>query len=1059
LDTINYTYDDLGRLVRVEYVDKKVFYDFSYDKSGNRTLHKVSGSNTLIRLWNTRVLEGGWLSFGVWLTQPSADDVTVDWEVVPDLGTNPATSPQDYSTLFGTVTIPAGAQEASISILTVDDALIEPSEQVYVKLTNPKGAPLDPLEVQKVGTIRDNDGVFFNVADVTVSEGGLATLVVERQGALGDVVTVAIETTDFTSFAAVDYEPTIYNASNQPLVNGEVVFGANELSKTILVQTIGEDMFELDEYFWVDFSWTVAGIGGWERAAINIPNDDPLPVIHVSNSGNREGSAVEFGVWLSNASYAPIDVTYQIDSNGSNTEGYPNATTGDDYNVASTLVTGSVNVADASSAFVVHSIAPGESNLTLAVPTVSDAVVEPIFEAFYVKILSATGATVDTVQGASRGRIRDDDQDVTMTAAGVTVDEGNGSSNAITIPVTLSAAGKGSPNTTVDWVITGGTAVLGTDYTGATSGTVAIPFGETYGEISLTTVPNSVYADDKTIVVTFSNWVDASYLGGVDVTSTIRNDDAQPAYFAVTAGNDLESVLDRAFTITRSGDTAIAATVNYAITPDTAVYTEDYVAKAGYALTGTLSFGANETSKQVFITVVDDDIWEQRDDVRMTLSAASAGAVISTATADIGIGNDDGTPIINIFNTIPAEGNNNNVINMTVFLQGGTMHPVTVTVKTTDGSAVAGQDYVAVPSYTVTIPARQFSATVPITILGDTTVESDETINLEVVSYTNALTVTTGVNAANPNKGSNGVATLVNDDVAITYTWNSGSWGSYGACQPDNKKYRSRTVTCKRSTDNATVNNSNCNSGTKPVTTSSTSCTYYTYSWSYGSYGGWSACTGQSTQSRTRSATCTRTPGGAAVSGSYCSGSASTTDTRACTYSYQYGTWGSYGACQSNGTKTRTRSATCKSSTGHTVNNSNCGTAITTSTTTCTPITYSWSYGAWGSWPACTGQTVRYKTRTASCVSSAGGTVSGSYCSGTADTTRSSTCSYTYAWNTGAWSGWTCLGVGDAAERTRAVTCQRSPDGATVSDGSCGGTKPVTYEIGTSTACGGSGGF
>jgi len=1002
LDVIKYVYDDQGRLKQVEYVDSGVTYDFSYDAAGNRTSHKVSGGSAEIRLWNTRIKEGGTLGLGVWVTQPGLSGVSVEWEVVPGLGDNPATLGADYNLASGKVEFPDGSQEVYINIPTIDDSEIEPFEQVYVRLKNPIGAPLDtdPLRTTKVGTIRDNDGVYFDVADTTISEGGLATLVVDRQGPLGNEVVVSVATTDWSAVAGSDYEPTIYDASNQPLVGGQLVFGANELSKTILVHSIDEGAYELDEAFWVDFNWTTPeGFAGWERAAVDIPNDDPLPEIHIGNAGNREGNDVLFSVWLSNSSYAPIEVTYRINSNGSNTEGYPNATSGDDYKVSGTSFTGSVNLPIISGDTITHVIAPGEGGPAIHVPTVGDTLIEPIFEAFYAEIVSVNGATIDPAKKVARGRIRDNDQDVTMTATAAIVDEGDGAANTITIPVTLSAAGKGNPETTVEWSVVGGTAVHGQDYTGELSGTVGIPFGETLGAITFETIPDTVYSADKTIIVRFSNWTDSSYSGGADVTSTIRNDDPEPAYFAASAVSALENVADRVFTITRSGNTAIAASVNYAITPYTAVYGEDYVAASGHALTGTLSFGVGETSKSVHITVVDDDIWEQRDDVRLTLSSPSAGAVITNAVADVWIGNDDGEPIINVFNQGIYEGNSNNVMNMVVFLQGGTMKEVTVTVKTTDGTAIAGQDYVAIPSYTVTLPPRTFEAIVPITILGDTTVESDETFNVEVVSKTNARTVTTGINAQNPDKGSNGTATLVNDDIS------------------------------------------------------------YSYSWSYGSYGSWSACTGQSTQSRSRSATCKRSPDNVTVSGSYC-GSASTTETRSCSYGWSYGSWGGWGTCQSNNTQTRTRSATCVSSTGHSVSGSKCGTATTSQTQSCSYYSYAWNTGAWSGYSACTGQAYRTRTRSVTCKRSPGGaTVSDSSCSGSKPASSQNGTACSYGWNTSTWSGWSCVGLGDLEERNRVVSC-KSNTGNTVSDSKCLTSKPTTYETRRNyAACGTSGGF
>ncbi len=91
-------------------------------------------------------------------------------------------------------------------------------------------------------------------------------------------------------------------------------------------------------------------------------------------------------------------------------------------------------------------------------------------------------------------------------------------------------------------------------------------------------------------------------------------------------------------------------------------------------------------------------------------------------------------------------------LGLVVSLSGPADTAVSVGYETLDGTATAGADYAAV-SGTATIPAGETDAVVPVPVLGDATVEADETFTL---SLSNAVGA--------PIAFAQGVATLRNDD-------------------------------------------------------------------------------------------------------------------------------------------------------------------------------------------------------------------------------------------------------------------------------------------------------
>lgn len=67
----------------------------------------------------------------------------------------------------------------------------------------------------------------------------------------------------------------------------------------------------------------------------------------------------------------------------------------------------------------------------------------------------------------------------------------------------------------------------------------------------------------------------------------------------------------------------------------------------------------------------------------------------------------------------------------TIRLSNAVGHPVTVTYRTTDGTATAGQDYRATRK-TVTIPAGGFTATVPLRVVSDGDAVSAEQFSVDL---------------------------------------------------------------------------------------------------------------------------------------------------------------------------------------------------------------------------------------------------------------------------------------------------------------------------------------
>lgn len=109
--------------------------------------------------------------------------------------------------------------------------------------------------------------------------------------------------------------------------------------------------------------------------------------------------------------------------------------------------------------------------------------------------------------------------------------------------------------------------------------------------------------------------------------------------------------------------------------------------------------------------------------------------------------------------TLPAEGNTGNasiVFNVTLSASsGGT---ITVDFATADGTALAGQDYIAAAG-TLTFTPGTLTQSITVAVIGDTVVEPDETFLLNLSNAVGAMIV-----------NAQGVGTIINDDVMATRT-------------------------------------------------------------------------------------------------------------------------------------------------------------------------------------------------------------------------------------------------------------------------------------------------
>jgi Calx-beta domain/Carboxypeptidase regulatory-like domain len=184
--------------------------------------------------------------------------------------------------------------------------------------------------------------------------------------------------------------------------------------------------------------------------------------------------------------------------------------------------------------------------------------------------------------------------------------------------------------------------------------------------------------------------------------------------------------------IVRTGDLSSTVTVDYATTDGTASAGIDY-----QPASGTVTFLPGESSKNVDIQIINDNLFESPETFVVTLGRPTGSNVfvVPPQSTTISIFDNDLRPIISGSNRLVSE--YVSTVLVPVSLSNPSTETITVSFTTANGSAQAGSDFVAT-SGTLTFAPLEVSKNVPVTILRDSITEVNETFSLLLSAPVNA---------------------------------------------------------------------------------------------------------------------------------------------------------------------------------------------------------------------------------------------------------------------------------------------------------------------------------
>ena len=215
--------------------------------------------------------------------QQARTGVEVDYAIAGDV-----TAADYHGASTGTLTIANGQSDATITITTIADDVLDPRETLTLSLTDAMSLPddqgrdqglavVDPTAGADSTEVVDGGSVRWSVEDITVPEGDPAVFMVTMDGAVQDDVTLTYHTEAGTATEGADY-------TGVPTGRGRVTVSGNSRSASFTVATLEDRAPESTETFTVRLTLAVGapdGVAPENGAATASITDDDLALVPV----------------------------------------------------------------------------------------------------------------------------------------------------------------------------------------------------------------------------------------------------------------------------------------------------------------------------------------------------------------------------------------------------------------------------------------------------------------------------------------------------------------------------------------------------------------------------------------------------------------------------------------------------------------------------------------------------------------------------------------------------------------------------------------------------------
>jgi subtilisin family serine protease/Ca2+-binding RTX toxin-like protein len=526
--------------------------------------------------------------------------------------TGTATNGTDYTTIPTTVTFAVGSATALVDLAVIDDTLSEPLETAILTITPGSGYTVGSGASATV-SITDNDPPIITVVATdpsaaetitgTPTNPGVFTL--SRTGATTSALTVNLAMSGMAT-----------NGSDYSTIASTATFAAGSATALVNLNVIDDTLAEGPETAILNL---IAGegylLGSSANATVTIAdNEAALPMVTIlatdpSAAEKITGTPTNPGVFtLSRTGATTSALTVNLTVSGT-------ATNGSDYSTIAATAT----------------FAAGSAMALVNVNVTDDILVEGP-ESVIVQV--APGSTY-SVGAASIATVTIADNDTAQPPV-ITISATDPIAAEPSDPgqFTLSRTGATTSALTVNLAVSG-TATSGSDYT-ALPATATFAVGSATALVNLNVIDDTLAEAPETVSLTVVPYTVGVYSVGTASTATVTilDDDLPTISVNATDASAGETSNPGVFTLTRTGATASALTVNVAMS-GTATNVTDYS-----SIGGAVTFAAGSATALVNLTPVDDLVVEGSETAVLNL-LAGMGYSLGTASATVTIADND----------------------------------------------------------------------------------------------------------------------------------------------------------------------------------------------------------------------------------------------------------------------------------------------------------------------------------------------------------------------------------------------------------------------------------
>ncbi len=652
-----------------------------------------------------------------------------------------ALSPDDYTAVTLTAaTLDTETDSLTVAVTLTDDAINEATETFTASISTATGRGVTIATDAATATILDDDGLSLSIADVVVAESaGEGSVTISLSQASDQAITVDYATADVTASDAADYGS----------ISGTATFDAGSTDQTIGFEIVDDAVNEDDETFTLTLS-SAAGEGvtlAVDSAVVTIADDDDITIdladVSVTETDDGDTQTVALPLTLSGETEQTITVDVETYSD--------TATDGSDYgDIAGTYTfypDGTTGFEDATETLA--------TDLSVYGDTVNED-----DETFSIVVSAPSGRGVTVGVDAATVTIADND-DVTLSVDDVSIAEDDAAGVA-TFTLTLSGASEQTVAVDVDVAGSGtASATVDSDFSVTTPQTITFDAGSVTQTLDVTILDDTVHEGDETYELVLTNATGRGVTIDDDTgVGTIVDGESLTVSIAdasVTEGDSSDVTLS--FEVTLSGVSEQTISLDIAVgaaSTDGATEGTDYTAPTDT----TVTFSPGDTSLTFDLAVLADTINEADESVDVTITNPDATSLTITDDTAMGVIVDNDDVTLTVASAEASEGDaDTTTISLGVALSGESEQTITVDYAAADATATAGTDYVAITSTTLTLAAGETTASIDLTVNGDTANEADETVDIALSDVTGrGVTLTTDTVTA----------TILNDDALPT---------------------------------------------------------------------------------------------------------------------------------------------------------------------------------------------------------------------------------------------------------------------------------------------------